>query len=279
MKYGNLESIRLSKEGMHVAGGAHSALIGALLSLGQPAGWLLLYRLFPSLPYSESLITYLMLSSLALLTLFGYHAGEREAALESMVETDLLTGLYNQTAFFRLTSLFVSLGRRERQPVSVIMMDIDHFKKIVDTEGHLFGNFVLKEIGRLLRRQLRESNIAARFGGDEFVICLPHARAKEAADLAARLREAIAAAHFRKGKQEVQLKMSLGVAEALPSDRTSVAKLVQSADEALFEAKHRGGNRVVVHRDIHLHADSETSIRFMNRRAEKPFPRERLAHS
>ncbi len=224
------------------------SLFGAFLSFGAPVGWLVLRSVLPQAAVSSLLMVYLTGSTLSVFTLFGYFSGCQQEKLETLADTDQLTGLYNQSAFFHLSEVFLSLAERKRYPVSFIMMDIDNFKSAVDSEGHLFGNFILREIGNILRRLVRKHDVSARFGGDEFVICLAHADATEAAVLAERIRKTIEQTVFRRGDQIARLTMSLGISESSSGTGNQTATLLKTADEALFEAKHGGKNRVVIHR-------------------------------
>jgi two-component system cell cycle response regulator len=158
---------------------------------------------------------------------------------------DGLTELYNHRHSIELLqSEFDRVGRYEAG-VSVLMIDIDHFKQVNDKLGHPAGDAVLREVARVLRDTLRTVDSVGRYGGEEFVAILPHTRYEEACQTAERLRLAIEANPFRVGEREVRVTASVGVA-SYPSDSVdSPNALIQAADKALYRAKETGRNKVV----------------------------------
>jgi diguanylate cyclase (GGDEF)-like protein len=121
-------------------------------------------------------------------------------------------------------------------------MDVDRFKEINDNHGHLAGDFVLEEIARAIRSTVRNVDVAARYGGDEFAVLLPESDAKGAAILAERLRARVAQQRFRFDGGDLEVRMSFGV--AMHRKGESPTELVKAADEALYAAKREGGDRV-----------------------------------
>jgi two-component system cell cycle response regulator len=173
----------------------------------------------------------------------------REMALQ-----DELTGLANRRALEQMLAEEVTRALRHRRPLSILMADVDHFKAINDRYGHRAGDFVLREIGRLVAENLRSIDKAARYGGEELLVMLPETHVKEAQHVAERVREAVAQHAFvveieenGDGHEPLSLRVtaSLGIA-SLPDDADSPEKLVEIADRALYDAKHQGRNRVVV---------------------------------
>ncbi|MFG6665692.1 GGDEF domain-containing protein [Halomonas sp. HNIBRBA4712] len=164
---------------------------------------------------------------------------EREAELERLATTDMLTGLYNRVRFDRL--LKTEIGRRSRyvRPFSLIMLDIDFFKAINDSHGHDVGDQVLAQLGKILCDNLRQVDVCARWGGEEFMILAPETCLEQAVQLAEKIRRCVGEADFGTAGQ---VTVSLGVIEArLNESQKSVMKRV---DDALYTAKEQGRNRV-----------------------------------
>lgn len=188
------------------------------------------------------------ISSLSLLSTYAAVAIERARLLEEtrlLAITDDLTSLYNHRYFVQRLMHEVKRARRYRQPLSLLMLDIDHFKKYNDQHGHIKGNEVLKRVAALLVRESRDSDIAVRYGGEEFSIILPQTTNKDAISLAERLREQVEKEEIphRDTQPEGKLTISIGVA-TFPDDTISPVELVEMADVALYRAKRLGRNRV-----------------------------------
>ncbi len=161
--------------------------------------------------------------------------------IQALSERDALTGVYNRMKFDQLLQAAISAQARYGQAFSVILCDIDHFKRINDHHGHLAGDSVLKQFTALLQAQTRTSDHLARWGGEEFVVLLPLANTQEAAAAAEKLRQAIAAASW---PPIGTLSASFGVAFHAPNE--SADSLLDRADVALYQAKDAGRNRVCV---------------------------------
>jgi diguanylate cyclase (GGDEF)-like protein len=160
---------------------------------------------------------------------------------------DGLTGLHNHRYFQEALAKEIARAERLRYPVSLVLIDIDHFKRYNDNFGHPNGDLALKEIAGILQSNIRAYDLAARYGGEELVLVLPQVAPHRAAPLAERIRAAIAAAPFR-GLTEaapVQLTISAGIA-GLPANAKSKSELIKRADQALYLAKEEGRNRVGV---------------------------------
>ncbi len=157
--------------------------------------------------------------------------------------TDALTGLANRRAFDDKVAACVAEFQRSRRPFSLILGDIDHFKKFNDTHGHQTGDEVLRDTARLLRGSARDSDFVARYGGEEMAIILPGTQADEAIRALERARQAVESARFRGGEatSEMNVTMSFGLAELLPGEDEKL--LIQRADAALYAAKQAGRNR------------------------------------
>ena len=157
---------------------------------------------------------------------------------------DPLTGLRNRRSFERTLSEFFRDFRRFKYPFSLIMFDLDNFKDINDTYGHLAGDKVLREIGNILRNYLRAKDVAARTGGEEFAIILPGITKEVATLVAERLRKVIANHTVEHGDKKIDFTASFGVAE-MRDDVESPEDLIREADEKLYTAKRTGKDKVV----------------------------------
>jgi diguanylate cyclase (GGDEF)-like protein len=139
----------------------------------------------------------------------------------------------------------IARGRRYGRAVGVVMMDMDNFKNVNDTNDHLFGSFVLSEVGKIIRGTIRQEDFAARYGGDEFLIALSETSVEGARSFADRLRKAIEAYSFSSKGSSMRLSASLGVSVCEPQIHDIDARnLVRFADNALYVAKRNGKNCV-----------------------------------
>ena len=180
--------------------------------------------------------------------------------LEAMAVTDKLTGLYNRQAFDLLARQVLAEHRRHPRPLSVLILDIDHFKLINDNHGHLQGDAVLSELTPVLRSCLRESDLAFRWGGEEYLILLKDNSVKDATGVAEKLRETIAghafpiehSDHGNAGSpaQNISITVSIGVAEYREGE--PLKTLIARADNGLYAAKAAGRNRVVAAEETRL---------------------------
>ena len=170
-----------------------------------------------------------------------------EEKLEKLSQTDPLTGLANRRHFMALAEHELSRAIRYGGELSVLMMDIDHFKTVNDTYGHQTGDLVLQKLSRLCQEALRAIDVIGRFGGEEFAILLPQTDRMQAQEVAERLRKIIADAETPlESGLPLRFSVSLGVT-TLVGKSTNVDTLLDQADKALFEAKHQGRNRVCVY--------------------------------
>jgi diguanylate cyclase (GGDEF)-like protein len=168
------------------------------------------------------------------------HSVER---MEELATTDSLTGLSNRRHFLDLASAEWDRTLRYERPLSILMMDIDHFKSINDGHGHAVGDHVIADVADVCREQKRSSDIVARIGGEEFIVLLPETDLASAVIVAERLRQQIAARDVDLGTRIVRVTVSIGVAELQPG-MTSIHELIKLADRALYVAKRTGRNRV-----------------------------------
>ncbi len=168
------------------------------------------------------------------------------ADLQEQCTTDALTRVQNVRSFRQILDHEFKTAVRYNQPVSVLMLDVDHFKLVNDTFGHPAGDYVLKELAVILKRSIRESDVVARTGGEEFSIILPRADLRRCAVLADRIRRAVAAHRFDAYGRHIRITISIGSATyPMDAEITEPAMLVYLADQALLLAKETGRDRVV----------------------------------
>jgi len=166
---------------------------------------------------------------------------QREAEIVALSLSDSLTGVGNRRALEKALTLETNRAARTGESLCALMADLDHFKRINDGFGHDVGDKVLAAFGDLLRQQTRGTDIVARFGGEEFVVLMPHTDLEHATETAERIRQALRSARFEPLPDAVTV--SIGVAEL--SENESGDALLRRADKALYEAKESGRNRVV----------------------------------
>ena len=172
---------------------------------------------------------------------------EKNAQLEDLSVTDALTGLANRRRLMTRLEEEVQRARRFRTPLSVVMIDIDHFKQVNDTHGHAMGDEVLRNIGTLLKAGVRATDLAARYGGEELTLVLPHTDAPGAFLVAEGLRQKFADLEHHLDGVSLNKTASMGVATRDgQTEVPSAEELLKHADEALYRAKQGGRNRVEV---------------------------------
>ncbi len=184
------------------------------------------------------------------------HNALRFAQLQSLAITDTLTELFNRRHFMHLLHQEMERARRYHSLVSVAILDIDHFKQVNDTYGHLVGDHVLREVALRCRQCLRDVDTLARFGGEEFSLILPETSYEAALHVAERLRQLVATTPFVVNGQWLWLTLSIGVATFYPKLHTDPARLIADADQALYLAKRRGRNLVCGAKELSTYAES-----------------------
>lgn len=164
--------------------------------------------------------------------------------LREEAQTDPLTGLYSRRHLDSVGPKLLQACQQDRQPVALLLVDVDHFKLINDNHGHLVGDAILMSIAQLCRSLLRQGDLFFRYGGEEFIAILPNTDAEVAVRVAGRLREITAGARFRGIKNEVTA--SIGVASVAPGHLVEFAEVLAEADQAMYQAKAKGRNTVVL---------------------------------
>jgi two-component system, cell cycle response regulator len=167
-----------------------------------------------------------------------------QQALTELATVDGLTGVFNRREFNRRLTIEIERSRREGYPISLLMVDIDHFKKLNDTYGHQSGDDALRHVSSLIKAEVRPGDLPARYGGEEFAVILPYADSNDAFVVAERLRNLIAVEDIAiQEGQRVNVTASLGCA-TFPVDAQTEDALMTMADAALYKAKKNGRNRV-----------------------------------
>ena len=181
---------------------------------------------------------------------------EVSAELDRLARTDALTGIANRRAFFDTLGIEFRRSKRYGRQLSVLMLDLDHFKGVNDRWGHPFGDEVLRQTTEVISANIRESDLIGRYGGEEFALGLPETPLSAALEVAEKLRAAIEAHEFRTsgvprdGEPPVRLTISIGVAALPVEEEQDEVELLGRADQALYDAKRTGRNRVVAYRKV-----------------------------
>lgn len=184
----------------------------------------------------------LLMEDLAALVVDEMELRRVNALLTQLATTDSLSGLWNRRAFFALAEGEHQRAMRYRRPLSALMIDIDHFKGINDQYGHDLGDKVIVQIARVCEAQKRNADIAARVGGEEFVVLMPETDLAGACEFAERLRQAIARERLHYDGAAIGVTVSIGAAEA--NEQATIDDLLKHADLCLYKAKHDGRDRV-----------------------------------
>jgi len=174
---------------------------------------------------------------------------ESASQLGFMAVHDPLSGLYNRRHFLAQLEVAVAAAHRYEHPISLCLCDLDGFKRVNDTHGHRAGDEVIRQLGKLIRKEIRADDFAGRYGGDEFCIALNHATARTAGEVLERIRSSLSDLAFRDDRGSYfQVSATFGVA-ALDQERPSESVLMEAADEVLRRARQAGPNRVVIQED------------------------------
>lgn len=184
----------------------------------------------------------------ALASTFGFmllHKERAEGEAVRMATMDPLTGAFNRRTFHDIAEREIARARRAGQPLSIILVDIDHFRPINDRHGHRAGDVVLQKMADVIRGALRKEDMLVRYGGEEFLVLLPDVPGPGAVVVAGRIRKAVEAESFEVAGNKIPVTVSVGVSARLDEGPESIEGLLARADEALALAKQRGRNRVV----------------------------------
>ncbi|MBV8779924.1 MAG: GGDEF domain-containing protein, partial [Phycisphaerae bacterium] len=165
--------------------------------------------------------------------------------VEQMAATDPLTGLYNRRHFGKVIEQLFAEAQRYEKDLSCVMIDLDGYKQLNDSYGHQIGDQLLVTAGKVISANMRRMDVAARYGGDEFVLLLPHASCNEAKIVAGRIRDEFKAASGTVLKRPIGISMSVGIGSLSMSRPAAADQLVAMADAALYAAKDAGRDRIM----------------------------------
>tara|TARA_R110002126_G_scaffold97190_6_gene226721 strand:+ start:2139 stop:3764 length:1626 start_codon:yes stop_codon:yes gene_type:complete len=168
----------------------------------------------------------------------------RSLQIKTLIEKDSLTGLIKHSAIKELAGLEFERAQRSDKPLSVVMLDIDHFKAVNDNHGHATGDVVITALATLLKKRIRKTDRAGRYGGEEFMLVLPDCDAQQACELAKQILASFAVLHFNTASKQFSCTFSAGVASTVDKCFENAEQLIISADDALYRAKHAGRNQV-----------------------------------
>lgn len=169
---------------------------------------------------------------------------QRIAELTEQVNTDSLTGLYNRKHFSESIAQELERTQRSRQPTSLALIDLDHFKAVNDTHGHIAGDEVLKMVAKAIGNTIRKLDIACRYGGEEIAVIFPSTYQLVASQVAERLRLAIENSAITHGDTAISVTASIGVDTYTAQSNETAAQFIERVDQLLYDAKHLGRNRV-----------------------------------
>ncbi len=221
--------------------GFRSAIVAPMTVMRQPFGFLKLESDAASTFAPEDLKSVDFFATLASLALENIHFYE---SIHTLATHDALTQLYTHKAFQNRLEEEVLRAGRGHTPVSMILCDVDHFKRYNDSYGHQAGDVLLQKVATILASHARPVDFAARYGGEEFALILPSVGREQAVELAERIRSRIASEPFLFQSQPTRVSASFGVS-CFPNDATTPSQLLRAADERLYRAKAGGRNRVI----------------------------------
>jgi diguanylate cyclase (GGDEF)-like protein len=222
----------------------HSTLAGVALKAGeQQYGTLkVLYAQPTELEASAQDVLVL----LGAVTANAVHNHCLKLEVQQMTDTDPLTGLYNQHHFLELAELELKRSRRYAHPLSLLYIDIDHFRQINEAYGHSVGDQVLGEVARLFKQNLRSVDLLGRYGGEEFTLLLPETGLNDALGVAGRLLYTLRAEPITTSAGKIPVTVSIGVSGQTGKEELSIDHLLDQADRALYQSKKEGRDRVTV---------------------------------
>lgn len=226
------------------------ALYGVALALMLPIGWVLIQWIAGRNPFSPETFdglfyTYTILINGAICASIGFFIGKREQTMTDLALSDSLTGLYNKRYFQNRLDQEFERFQRYGTPMSLVQIDLDHFKHVNDTWGHQAGDAVLKAVSKVVSDNLRTGEIAARVGGEELCIIVCNSKAQAAFQLAERLRRAVKELEVDWQGTPIHVSASFGIADAEP-DILTKWQLYERADQALYQAKKHGRDLTMI---------------------------------
>jgi diguanylate cyclase (GGDEF)-like protein len=195
----------------------------------------------------------------------AYDLEQSIKSAEISARTDVLTGINNRRAFFDTAPSLLKQCHKKELPASVVMFDVDYFKKINDEFGHAGGDFALQHVAALLKEKLRRSDISCRFGGEEFAVLLPNTNLEEALTTAEKLRALIESTPVTYSRKEIVITASFGVADI----GETIDEILNNADNAMYSAKKEGRNLVRSYASTQATANDQKRRKFKSDKSEK----------
>jgi len=225
---------------------------GFLLSFIGPLGEWIFIKIFSEYVNDSFLLNlvYTEITAMAAFTLFGYVLGIYADKVEQLAFHDKLTGLYNRHYLMKQLNEIEASHKRYKDEFSLILLDLDYFKKVNDSYGHLVGDKTLSAIAACIMKEIRETDFASRYGGEEFIIVCPHTNIEDCYKLAERIR--ISIEHLEvdnlgfPGPQTI----SAGIYQLPLDEEVSLTQILNNVDQALYTAKQGGRNRVVIYENL-----------------------------
>jgi len=172
-----------------------------------------------------------------------------EKEMRFLATYDTLTGVYNRNSFLSICNSILNLLKREKSPLTLLYIDLDHFKNVNDTFGHDVGDYVLKKIGEYLKTSIRKSDIVGRVGGEEFVVVLPKTDIQNGIAIAEKIRKGIACLEMIYNDKIIKITASIGISSNTYLEYIGIEKLLKMADLALYHVKNNGRNKLYVNQD------------------------------
>jgi diguanylate cyclase (GGDEF)-like protein len=198
-----------------------------------------------SISFIAAMAPFLLIGYLTAMLADDMHFANRR--LQAMMQTDDMTGLLNVRMFRSLADREYARAVRYQDPFSILVVDTDNLKAVNEAHGHMTGDRLLATVAEMIAAQMRQSDIAARYGGDEFIVLLPHTESDGALDVARRLLWSLDAIALRTADAAVPVSVSIGIA-AYPADAGTVKEVIDRADQAMYQCKREGKNSAVVYR-------------------------------
>jgi diguanylate cyclase (GGDEF)-like protein len=225
------------------------AIFGIFLSVIGPLGEWFFLKTVARFFADTALLSffYTEIASLIVFSVFGFIIGGYVDKLENLAFRDKLTGLYNRHYLMNRLAEIGKLSKRYEERSSLMMLDLDHFKKVNDTYGHMVGDETLRAVAKQVVGTLRETDIASRYGGEEFIVICPHTSIHECEKLAERIRLAVSQIEENDLGYSGSQTVSAGVFEIPPAHNLTIDQILNYLDQALYRAKQEGRNRVAVY--------------------------------
>ena len=178
--------------------------------------------------------------------LFKVHKMEEE--MRELATYDQLTGAYNRRSLFEIAEKYFEIARRQEEMISVLFLDIDHFKRVNDTHGHSEGDNILKAVSRTIQATLRKSDALGRFGGEEFILILLNTDKNGAYSAAEKVRKQVENLTIYSDKKQISVTISIGLTSTSEKKASNINEMMRDADEALYQAKKNGRNQTVIYK-------------------------------